>query len=93
MPFDVGKTRQQVFKNSHLPADGATRNLAPEERSMPRFLWHIFKQEGAAGLWKGWVARTLKVAPACAIMISSYEVSKRMARNVNERAVEQRNAT
>jgi solute carrier family 25 protein 39/40 len=93
MPFDVGKTRQQIFKDSHHPRDGATRILAPEERSMPRFLWHIFKQEGVAGLWKGWVARTLKVAPACAIMISSYEVGKRMARNVNERAAEHRRAT
>jgi solute carrier family 25 protein 39/40 len=39
-----------------------------------------------AGLWRGWVPRTLKVAPACAIMISSYEVGKRAFRSVNERA-------
>lgn len=90
MPFDVGKTRQQVFKDSPHPTNGPARILAPEERSMPKFLWHIFKTEGAAGLWKGWVARTLKVAPACAIMISCYEVGKRMARSVNERAAEQR---
>lgn len=90
MPFDVGKTRQQVFKDSPHPTNGPARILAPEERSMPKFLLHIFKTEGAAGLWKGWVARTLKVAPACAIMISCYEVGKRMARSVNERAAEQR---
>ena len=53
---------------------------------MVRFLWHIFKTEGASGLWKGWIPRTLKVAPACAIMISSYEVGKRAFRGVNERA-------
>ena len=52
---------------------------------MPRFLWHIFQQEGAAGLWRGWAARCLKVAPACAIMISSYEIGKKMARGVNEK--------
>jgi solute carrier family 25 protein 39/40 len=92
MPFDVGKTRQQVFKDSSNTSNGGARVLAPEERSMPRFLWHIFKTEGAAGLWKGWVARTLKVAPACAIMISSYEVGKRMARSINARGAEQRAA-
>jgi len=85
-PFDVGKTRRQVYKDSHAPAPGVKKILAPEERSMPRFLWHIFQEEGAAGLWRGWVARTLKVAPACAIMISSYEVGKRTFRSVNERA-------
>ena len=54
---------------------------------MVRLLWHIFKAEGAPGLWRGWIPRTLKVAPACAIMISSYEVGKRMFRGVNERAL------
>lgn len=59
--------------------------MRPEERSMPRFLWHIWQEEGAAGLFRGWVPRMLKVAPACAIMISSYEVGKKMARRMNER--------
>ena len=52
---------------------------------MPRFLWHIYQEEGTAGLFRGWVPRMLKVAPACAIMISSYEVGKKMARGINER--------
>jgi solute carrier family 25 protein 39/40 len=91
MPFDVGKTRQQVFKDTSGPtAAGVQKVLAPEERSMPQFLWHIFKQEGMAGLWRGWIPRTLKVAPACAIMISCYEVGKRMARSVNEKAEKKR---
>ncbi|KAL8780076.1 MAG: hypothetical protein Q9213_006635 [Squamulea squamosa] len=86
-PFDVGKTRQQVLddgskKTPSRAADGALR---PEERSMPRFLYHIWKEEGAAGLFRGWAARCLKVAPACAIMISSYEIGKKMARTMNER--------
>lgn len=93
MPFDVGKTRQQIFKDSSKASDAAKKVLAPEELSMPRFLYHIFKQEGFNGLWRGWVPRTLKVAPACAIMISSYEVGKRMARSVNERAAEKKAAT
>jgi solute carrier family 25, member 39/40 len=91
-PFDVGKTRQQVYR--HAGDDGGAPAqktsikpgvVSPEERSMPRFLYHIFKEEGVRGLFKGWVPRCLKVAPACAIMISSYEVGKRWAKTRNEK--------
>ncbi|KAI4142519.1 MAG: hypothetical protein LQ341_003186 [Variospora aurantia] len=87
-PFDVGKTRRQVtgrddIKQISKADKGAS--LRPEERSMPRFLYHIWKEEGTAGLFRGWAARCLKVAPACAIMISSYEIGKKMAKNMNER--------
>ncbi|KAL8850753.1 MAG: hypothetical protein Q9221_004321 [Calogaya cf. arnoldii] len=92
-PFDVGKTRRQVLtdddqKMSRPRADKGS--LRPEERSMPRFLYHIWKEEGAAGLFRGWAARCLKVAPACAIMISSYEIGKKMARTMNERKANER---
>lgn len=87
MPFDVGKTRQQIFKDK---VGGASKGLAPEQLSMPRFLMHIFREEGIPGLWRGWAARTLKVAHACAIMISCYEVGKRMSRVFNEKAGEKR---
>lgn len=84
-PFDVGKTRRQVLEHSR-PA-GATGNvkLPAEERSMPRFLYQIWADEGLAGLFRGWSARCLKVAPACAIMISSYEIGKKMAKSMNEK--------
>ncbi|OQE09016.1 hypothetical protein PENFLA_c116G03895 [Penicillium flavigenum] len=91
-PFDVGKTRQQVFRHlDDVPLTGAPRTglppgiLAPEQLSLPKFLMHIFREEGTAGLFRGWTARCLKVAPACAIMISTYELGKRMAREANER--------
>ncbi|KAI4124861.1 MAG: hypothetical protein LQ338_004587 [Usnochroma carphineum] len=92
-PFDVGKTRQQVLeRDDHRRTPKAARSsaaaLRPEERSMPRFLYHIWKEEGAPGLFRGWAARCLKVAPACAIMISSYEIGKKMAKNMNERRAE-----
>lgn len=80
-PFDVGKTRQQTV----LHQAGASAKDIPENRAMPRFLWHIYCNEGMGGLFKGWAARCLKVAPACAIMISSYEIGKKMAGVVNER--------
>ncbi|KAF9883818.1 hypothetical protein FE257_002755 [Aspergillus nanangensis] len=90
-PFDVGKTRQQVFRHmgDEIPAShkgGVPQGaLHPEQLSLPKFLLHIFREEGTAGLFRGWVARCLKVAPACAIMISTYEFGKKMAREVNER--------
>ncbi|EEQ87646.1 hypothetical protein RJZ56_007332 [Blastomyces dermatitidis] len=120
-PFDVGKTRQQVFLHcgdepgskaapaasklttasssfttssfskftsssaSSSPSSASSAShIHPEQLSTPRFLLHIFKVEGVSGLFRGWAARCLKVAPACAIMISSYEVGKKMAGRVNE---------
>merc|ERR1712000_463627 len=91
-PFDVGKTRQQVYHHAgdDAPSVVAAKEFAkqgkpiPEELSIPRFLYHIFREEGMAGLFRGWAARCLKIAPACAIMISSYEVGKKWARKVNE---------
>ena len=86
-PFDVGKTRQQVLQHE-APKDRLPGvALRPEERSMPRFLYHIWREEGMAGLFRGWAPRMLKVAPACAIMISSYEVGKKMAKGINERKI------
>jgi len=95
-PFDVGKTRQQVYHHAGDDAGSiiAAREAAkmgkiiPEELSMPRFLMHILREEGFGGLFKGWAARCLKVAPACAIMISSYEVGKKWAKRQNEKKVE-----
>ncbi|KAK5205605.1 Carrier protein, mitochondrial [Exophiala xenobiotica] len=91
-PFDVGKTRQQVYHHAgdDAPSVVAAKEFTkqgkpiPEELSMPRFIYHIFREEGMAGLFRGWAARCLKIAPACAIMISSYEVGKKWARKVNE---------
>ncbi|AEO66124.1 uncharacterized protein THITE_2154403 [Thermothielavioides terrestris NRRL 8126] len=108
MPFDVGKTRTQVFRDANKAAsaasaasaaaatpaaDAASAAVAPEERNMARLLWHIFRTEGVPGLFRGWIPRTLRVAPACAIMISSYEVGKRVFRGVNERALAERRAS
>ncbi|KAF2702683.1 mitochondrial carrier [Pleomassaria siparia CBS 279.74] len=91
-PFDVGKTRQQVLRHAGetIKDRSGTASIRPEDRSMPRFLWHIFQEQGMSGLFKGWTARCLKVAPACAIMISSYEVGKRMANDINERRQQHR---
>ena len=38
----------------------------------------IYAEEGVAGLWRGNATQMLKMAPACAIMISSYELGKKL---------------
>jgi len=89
-PFDVGKTRQQVARHLNDSAKAAAQSTRPEDQAMPRFLMHIYKTQGLPGLFKGWAARCLKIAPACAIMISCYEFSKKIALDMNERKESER---
>lgn len=89
-PFDVGKTRQQVYRQAgdaapNSAAQAPAQTLAPEDRSMPRLLAHIYREEGVRGLFRGCTARVLKVAPACAIMISTYELGKKWAQRAQEK--------
>ncbi|KAL1864354.1 Carrier protein, mitochondrial [Diaporthe australafricana] len=90
MPFDVGKTRTQVYHDSGMSVAGEAvkASAAPEEQTMFRLLQHIVRTEGASGLFRGWLPRVMKVAPACAIMISSFEMGKKVFRDVNERSSE-----
>jgi len=94
-PFDVGKTRIQVLQHAAPLSAKETRPHSVRSihsgrihvvyKSMPSLLHGIWKDEGVRGLWRGCVPRMLKVAPACAIMISSYEVGKQWAERINER--------
>lgn len=83
-PFDVGKTRRQVCHHTGGAAKDTSKGIRPEEIEMPKFLAHIHREEGAGGLFKGWAAQCLKIAPACAIMISCYELSKKFADDMNQ---------
>jgi solute carrier family 25 protein 39/40 len=65
-PFDVAKTRTQI----QLGQSAGTR------ASMLAQLRAIWQSEGTAGLFRGLSPRVCKVAPACAIMIGSYEFCK-----------------
>ncbi|KAF3764543.1 mitochondrial carrier [Cryphonectria parasitica EP155] len=89
MPFDVGKTRTQVYQSTGKNVAGGVSKtaMAPEEQTMFGLLRHIVKTEGVPGLFRGWMPRVMKVAPACAIMISSFEMGKKLFRDVNERAL------
>ncbi|KAI9216037.1 mitochondrial carrier domain-containing protein, partial [Blastocladiella britannica] len=62
-PLDVVKTRRQ------LGTHGTPRRIVAILRSIAR-------HEGIAGLFSGLVPRVAKVAPACAIMIGTYEYGK-----------------
>ncbi|KAJ1514113.1 hypothetical protein HMI54_014457 [Coelomomyces lativittatus] len=73
-PFDVAKTRRQLHLVSPRPWTSSTPT---HPSSMFHVLKHIAYHEGVRGLFAGVVPRVAKVAPACAIMIGTYEYGKR----------------
>ncbi|XP_028985661.1 probable mitochondrial glutathione transporter SLC25A40 [Betta splendens] len=72
LPFDVVKTRRQVElgeqQAKHLSHQVSSSTLSVMKR--------IVAQVGFGGLFTGFLPRLIKVAPACAIMISTYEFGK-----------------
>ncbi|KAJ8654401.1 hypothetical protein O0I10_009971 [Lichtheimia ornata] len=62
-PFDVIKTQRQVS--------------CGHDARIGRLIQMIATTQGYRGFFRGVVPRVFKVAPSCAIMISSYEVGKR----------------
>ena len=72
LPMDVLKTRLQI----ELGESGVKKKNIDVLRE-------IIAAQGYKGLFSGVVPRLLKVAPACAIMISSYEYCKRLFRGYN----------
>lgn len=70
LPFDVIKTHRQIELGE----------VFKENKHATRSTWKLMKQvhldQGVPALFTGLVPRTIKVAPACAIMISSYEYFK-----------------
>lgn len=56
---------------------GLDRSAAGGNGSTPRVLREILREEGVSGAFRGLTARIFKIAPACAIMIASYESGKR----------------
>lgn len=78
-PFDVAKTRKQVdstiASRSICRLDADNSNRLPK-KGIAAHLVDIWRSEGAAGLTRGIVPRVFKVAPACAVMVGSYEFGK-----------------
>lgn len=75
-PFDVVKTHEQVeFGERVIFTDSPARDLGRRPGTYSR-LTAIYRTHGVRGLFAGCGPRLLKVAPACAIMISTFEYSK-----------------
>ncbi|CAG9824991.1 unnamed protein product [Phaedon cochleariae] len=71
-PFDVVKTHQQIeFGESTLYGDKPHKS-----RTTVEVIRQIHREHGIRGLFAGVTPRVIKVAPACAIMISSFEYGK-----------------
>ncbi|KAI1885485.1 hypothetical protein AGOR_G00204180 [Albula goreensis] len=84
LPFDVVKTRRQV----ELGEQEALNLRAQAYPSTLSVMRKIVAENGATGLFAGFLPRLVKVAPACAIMISTYEFGKAFFNKRNkERAV------
>lgn len=80
LPFDVVKTRRQV-ELGELQAMNLSSKASSSTISVMR---KIVAQHGFGGLFAGFLPRVVKVAPACAIMISSYELGKAFFRKHNQ---------
>ncbi|KAM4580013.1 mitochondrial glutathione transporter SLC25A40 [Odontesthes bonariensis] len=80
LPFDVVKTRRQV-ELGELQAKNLSCQMSSSTFSM---MSRIVAEDGFRGLFAGFIPRLIKVAPACAIMISTYEFGKAFFRKHNQ---------
>lgn len=83
LPFDVVKTRRQV-ELGELQAKNLSSQLPTSTLSV---MSRIVAQDGFRGLFAGFLPRLIKVAPACAIMISTYEIGKAFFRKHNQERI------
>ncbi|KAJ8937789.1 hypothetical protein NQ318_012269 [Aromia moschata] len=72
VPFDVVKTHQQIEFGEATLSNGQPKT----QRTTLQILRQIYAEYGIRGWFAGTVPRLIKVAPACAIMISSFEYGK-----------------
>lgn len=79
-PFDVVKTHRQMELGELVFSDPkAAKKLSFTFSIMSQ----LYRESGWRSLFAGVTARIIKVAPACAIMISTYEFSKSFFRQYN----------
>lgn len=97
LPFDVIKTIKQIemgekdimevkpgtSRQHPVPGSKTVSSLSGRSRGNMVIAKELFNEQGMKGLFSGLIPRLLKVAPACAIMISSYEFCKEFFRQQN----------
>ncbi|XP_016937316.2 solute carrier family 25 protein Shawn isoform X2 [Drosophila suzukii] len=75
-PFDVVKTHEQIeFGEKFIFSDNPPKQQVPTKSVAVR-LASIYRLGGMPAIFSGLGPRLFKVAPACAIMISSFEYGK-----------------
>ncbi|NXQ85910.1 S2540 protein, partial [Nyctibius grandis] len=81
LPFDVVKTHRQTelweSETLKIPRRDCTSTWTVMRK--------IVTKNGITGLFAGMIPRLFKVAPACAIMISTYEYGKSFFSHLNEK--------
>ena len=56
--------------------------------STKEIIRRVYQQRGVSGLFAGLVPRVSKVAPACAVMIASYEYGRHFFSRLNQKRTE-----
>ncbi|XP_055912470.1 probable mitochondrial glutathione transporter SLC25A40 [Eupeodes corollae] len=74
-PFDLIKTYQQIEFGEQVIYTDKPRPNIPIKTTSER-LKEVYRLHGFRGLFAGLLPRLAKVAPACAVMISSFEYGK-----------------
>ncbi|KAB0376261.1 hypothetical protein FD755_012904 [Muntiacus reevesi] len=72
LPFDVVKTQKQT----QLWIYESQKISVPLQMSTWTIMKNIVAKNGFSGLFTGLIPRLIKIAPACAVMISTYEFGK-----------------
>ncbi|XP_031829727.1 solute carrier family 25 protein Shawn isoform X3 [Nomia melanderi] len=86
IPFDVVKTHRQIEMG-----EKAIYSDKPGHSSKSWFIIKkIYTQNGVKGLFTGLIPRIIKVAPACAIMIATFEHGKRFFQTYNASVILER---
>merc|ERR1711928_267313 len=85
LPFDVVKTLRQLEFGERETHSNKSNQKATSTKEI---IHRIYQQRGVSGLFAGLVPRVSKVAPACAVMIASYEYGRYFFCRLNQKRTE-----